>query len=167
MSAKIITSTENLPYEDWLEYRKLGIGGSDASVVCGISRYKSPVELWMEKTEQIPTQEAGEAAYWGTQLEALVRAEFTKRTGLEVELVKQLLQSEEHPFMLANLDGVCEHPDLGPCVFEAKTASAYKAGEWENSIPAEYMLQVQHYLEVTGYKAAYIAVLIGGNTFRW
>ena len=58
-------------------------------------------------------------------------------------------------------------PDLGMCIFEAKTASAYKAGEWEDSIPAEYMLQVQHYLEVTGYNAAYIAVLIGGNTFRW
>lgn len=167
MSVKILTSTENLPYEDWLEYRKKGIGGSDASVVCGISRYKSPVELWMEKTNQIPQQEAGEAAYWGTQLEALVRAEFTKRTGMAVKLVNQLLQSEEYPFMLANLDGVCEHPDLGTCIFEAKTASAYKASEWEDSIPAEYMLQVQHYLQVTGYKAAYIAVLIGGNTFRW
>ena len=167
MSVKIVTSTENLPYEDWLEYRKRGIGGSDAAVVCGISRYKSPVELWLEKTDQIPTQEAGEAAYWGTQLEALVRAEFTKRTGIGISLVKQLLQSEEYPFMLANLDGVCEHPDLGMCIFEAKTASAYKAGEWEDSIPAEYMLQVQHYLEVTGYNAAYIAVLIGGNTFRW
>ena len=167
MSVKIVTSTENLPYEDLLEYRKRGIGGSDAAVVCGISRYKSPVELWLEKTDQIPTQEAGEAAYWGTQLEALVRAEFTKRTGIGISLVKQLLQSEEYPFMLANLDGVCEHPDLGMCIFEAKTASAYKAGEWEDSIPAEYMLQVQHYLEVTGYNAAYIAVLIGGNTFRW
>ena len=167
MSAKVLVSTENLPYEDWLEYRKRGIGGSDAAVVCGISRYKSPVELWLEKTDQIPAQEAGEAAYWGTQLEALVRAEFTKRTGTEIRLVKQLLQSEEYPFMLANLDGVCEHPDLGTCVFEAKTASAYKAGEWEDAIPAEYMLQVQHYLAVTGYKAAYIAVLIGGNTFRW
>ena len=54
MSFKILASTNNLPYEDWLEYRKLGIGGSDASVVCGISRYKSPVELWMEKTNQLP-----------------------------------------------------------------------------------------------------------------
>jgi predicted phage-related endonuclease len=39
MSAIVLTSTENMPYEDWLEYRKQGIGGSDASVVCGISRY--------------------------------------------------------------------------------------------------------------------------------
>lgn len=72
MSFKILTSTNNLPYEDWLEYRKLGIGGSDASVVCGISRYKSPVELWMEKTNQLPQQEAGEAPYWGTILEAII-----------------------------------------------------------------------------------------------
>lgn len=69
--------------------------------------------------------------------------------------------------MLANLDGICEVPDYGTCIFEAKTASAYKAGEWDNAIPDEYQLQLQHYMEVTGYKAAYIAVLIGGNTFRW
>ena len=167
MSCHIITSTDSLSYDEWLDYRKRGIGGSDAAVVCGISRYKSPVELWMDKTGQLPYQEAGEAAYWGTQLEALVRAEFTKRTGIEVQLVKQLLQSDEHPFMLANLDGVCDHPDYGRCIFEAKTASAYKAGEWEDGIPDEYMLQIQHYMAVTGYRAAYIAVLIGGNTFKW
>lgn len=167
MSAIILTSTENMPYEDWLEYRKLGIGGSDASMVCGINHYKSPVELWMEKTNQLPYQEAGEAAYWGTQLEALVRAEFTKRTGIEVNYASQLLQSEEHPFMLANLDGTCEHPNFGTCIFEAKTASAYKSGDWDDSIPDEYALQIQHYMAVTGYKGAYIAVLIGGNTFRW
>ena len=167
MSAIILTSTENLPYADWLEYRKQGIGGSDAAAVCGISRYKSPVELWMEKTDQLPYQEAGEAAYWGTQLEDLVKAEFTKRTGIEVKAVDQILQSAEHPFMLANLDGICEHPDYGICGFEAKTASAYKANEWENTIPDEYQLQIQHYMAVTGYKGFYIAVLIGGNTFRW
>ena len=66
MLAKCLASTVDLSYEDWLEYRKQGIGGSDASVVCGISRYKSPVELWMEKTDQLPAQEAGEAAYWGS-----------------------------------------------------------------------------------------------------
>jgi len=167
MPAKVLVSTENMPYEDWLEYRKQGIGGSDASVVCGINRYKSPVELWMEKTGQLPHQEAGEAAYWGTQLEPFVRAESTKRTGIEVSRRNELLQSEEHPFMLANLDGICEVPDVGPCIFEAKTASAYKVGEWEDAIPDEYALQLAHYMAVTGYAGAYIAVLIGGNTFKW
>lgn len=164
---KIVASTENLPYEEWLELRKKGIGGSDASVVCGINRYKTPIELWIEKTDNAPPQEAEESAYWGTQLESIVREEFTKRTGIEVKLVKQLLHSEEHPFMLANLDGICHDPNYGDCIFEAKTASAFKLSEWENAIPDEYMLQLQHYMAVMGCKAAYIAVLIGGNTFRW
>ena len=167
MSFTVIANTETMPYTDWLDCRKQGIGGSDAAVVCGISRYKSPVELWMEKTGQMPDQEAGEAAYWGTQLEGLVRTEFTKRTGIEVEHRMELLRSDEHPFMQANLDGTCVHPEFGPCIFEAKTASAFKAGEWEDGIPDEYFLQVQHYMAVTGYGGCYIAALIGGNTFRW
>ena len=165
--AKILTETDNLSYEEWLAWRRKGIGGSDASVVCGVSRYKSPIELWLDKTGQIPFQEAGEAAYWGTQLEPFVKREFTKRTGIQIREVKQLLQSEEHPFMLANLDGICHDDEHGECIFEAKTASAYKAQEWENSIPDEYMLQVQHYMAVTGYRATYIAALIGGNSFKW
>ena len=167
MNAEIIAKTENLPYEDWLELRKNGIGGSDAAAVCEISRYKSPVELWMEKTDKMAPSEAGESAYWGTLLESVVREEFTKRTGIEVRADKVLLKSSDHPFMLANLDGICTDPNYGECIFEAKTASAFKAAEWENSIPDEYMLQIQHYMAVTGFKAAYIAVLIGGNTFRW
>ena len=167
MSFTVIANTAAIPYEEWLERRKEGIGGSDAAVVCGVSRYKSPVELWMEKTGQLPAQEAGEAAYWGHQLEELVRTEFTKRTGIEVEHRMELLRSDEHPFMQANLDGTGVHPELGPCIFEAKTASAFKAGEWEDGIPDEYFLQVQHYMAVTGYGGCYIAALIGGNTFRW
>lgn len=38
-------SFENMSYEDWLKHRKLGIGGSDALVICGFNRYKFPVEL--------------------------------------------------------------------------------------------------------------------------
>src|SRR5699024_10110248 len=167
MSFTVIANTAAIPYEEWLERRKEGIGGSDAAVVCGVSRYKSPVEVWMEKTGQLPSQEAGEAAYWGNRLECLVREEFTKRTGGSVTKPSALYQRRDHPFMLANVDGLCEDPVHGPCIFEAKTASAYKAGEWEDSIPDEYMIQIQHYMAVTGYQGAYIAVLIGGNAFRW
>jgi putative phage-type endonuclease len=167
MPAIVLTSTTNMPREKWLAWRRKGIGGSDASIVCGINKYKSPVDLFMEKTDQQPPEDSGEAAYWGTVLESVVRTEFTRRTGIPVVEVNKLLRSREYPFMLANLDGVCKHPTFGSCVFEAKTASAYKAAEWEEGIPPEYMLQLQHYLAVTGYSGGYIAVLIGGNTFKW
>ena len=62
MNAEIIAATDNIPYEEWLELRKNGIGGSDAAAVCGISRYKSPVELWMEKTDKMTPSEVGELA---------------------------------------------------------------------------------------------------------
>lgn len=45
MLAKVLVSTEGMSYSDWLDYRRRGIGGSDTSVICGINRYKSPVEL--------------------------------------------------------------------------------------------------------------------------
>ncbi len=40
--------------------------------------------------------------------------------------------------------------------------------EWEGEeVPASYLLQVQHYLAVTGAEIGYIAVLIGGQKFIW
>jgi len=168
MAAVVLTSTENLSREEWLKYRNRGIGGSDAAVVCGMNKYKSPIQLWMEKTGQQPSEEAGESAYWGTRLESLVREEFALRTGIKVITVNKILQSKDYPFMLANLDGVCRCPTHGKCIFEAKTANAFKSGEWEgNAVPREYILQIQHYLCVTGYNGAYVAVLIGGNSFQW
>jgi predicted phage-related endonuclease len=75
-----------------------------------------------------------------------------------------LLQSEDYPFMFADLDGVInENGEL--CIFEAKTASAYKQDVWEEEVPAPYILQIQHYMAVTGAKKTYIAALVGGNHF--
>lgn len=74
MSAIVLVSTENMPDDKWLEWRRKGIVGSDASVVCGVNNYKSPVELWGEKTGQSTGEEAVESAYWGKVLESVVKA---------------------------------------------------------------------------------------------
>ena len=120
-----------------------------------------------EKTGQVEPEPAGEAAYWGSVMEALIREEFTNRTGLRVRQVQAILQHQRFPFMLANLDGVVNDPDRGEGIFEAKTASAYTAPDWEMGIPDQYALQVQHYMAVTGMSFVYVAVLIGGNKFMW
>lgn len=93
-----------------------------------------------------------------------MRKEFTQRTGIRVRQKHMLLQSGEYPFMFADLDGVINE-DGEMAVFEAKTASAYKQEVWEEGIPAPYILQVQHYMAVTGAKKTYIAALVGGNHF--
>jgi putative phage-type endonuclease len=163
----ILVSTKNMDRNEWLSWRNRGIGGSDASVVCGINKYKSPMQLWLEKTDQIEPEVSGEAAYWGTIMEPIVKKEFTLRSGMKIKNVPFLMQHPEYEFMLANVDGMVNDKELGKCVFEAKTASVFKQNGWLDSIPDEYMLQVQHYLAVTGYKAAYVAVLIGGNKFDY
>lgn len=162
---KTVVKTTDLTREEWLKYRTKGIGGSDVSVIAGITPFKSVYQLWLEKTGQTEPEEGGsEYAHFGTILEPVVRREFMERTGMKVRQKHMLLQSEEYPFMFANLDGVIrEGGEL--CIFEAKTASAYKQDVWEEGTPAPYILQVQHYMAVTGAKKTYIAALVGGNHF--
>lgn len=167
MNANVLVSTRDMSREIWLEYRKRGIGGSDVAAACGLSRWKSPLEVWMEKTGWKEAEPAGEAAYWGTVMEPIIREEFTRRTGLAVTQLTAILQHRKFSYMLANLDGIVVDSDRGKGIFEAKTASAYMADKWEAGIPDEYALQVQHYLAVTGLSFVYIAVLIGGNNFLW
>lgn len=165
MNAKILADTSNMTRAEWLKYRTMGIGGSDVSVIAGINPYRSVFQLWLEKTGQIePTESGSECTHFGTILEPIVKQEFTERTGIEITEPKYLYQHKDYPFMLANLDGVVT-VDGEDCIFEAKTASVYKQDEWDGRIPPEYMLQIQHYMAVTGLKRTYIAALIGGNHF--
>lgn len=162
---QVVVKTNNLTREEWLKYRTGGIGGSDVSIIAGINPFKSVHQLWLEKTGQIePEQTESEYAHFGTLLEPIVRKEFTERTGIKVRQKHMLLQSSEYPFMYADLDGVInEGGELA--IFEAKTASQYKMETWEEGVPAGYILQVQHYMAVTGAKKTYIAALVGGNHF--
>ena len=156
-----------MPYDDWKRWRQHGIGGSDVATICGLNKYKSAFQLWAEKTGRYDDEiESSESAYWGHQLEPVICAEFTKRTGLTVMLEQNLLQHEKYPWMLANLDGIVQSADA-KYIFEAKTAGAYRLQEWDqNYVPYPYQLQVQHYMAVTGFVGTYVAVLIGGQEFR-
>lgn len=162
---RVLVRTKDMTRQKWLEYRRKGIGGSDVSILAGINPYKSVYELWKEKTGQAGVSEAqSEFAHFGAVLEPIVKAEFTRRTGLKVRAKNAILQSTEYPFMLADLDGIVN--DNGElCIFEAKTASEFTAKEWEKGVPFKYVLQVQHYMAVTEYKKAYVAAIVGGNKF--
>ena len=76
MAMVIAASTRDMTREQWLEERRKGIGGSDAAAIAGLSPWKSPVAVWLEKTGQVEPEEPGEAAYWGTVLEDVVARNF-------------------------------------------------------------------------------------------
>lgn len=164
---RILVKTAGMSREEWLHWRTKGIGGSDVSVIAGVNPFRSIFQLWLEKTGQVePEETENDNTHFGNVLEPVVKKEFSKRTGLKVRAKRALLQSEEYPFMLADLDGVIyENGKMN--LFEAKTASAYKQEIWEKGIPEEYILQVQHYMAVTGAEKTYLAALVGGNRFYW
>ncbi|MFU1714114.1 YqaJ viral recombinase family protein [Bacillus amyloliquefaciens] len=168
MQAEIFAKTADMSREEWLMERRKGIGGSDASVILGLNKWRTAFELWLDKTGQVPVSEsASEAAYFGSILEDIVAKEFEVRSGKKVRRKKSMLKHPEHDFILANVDRMIVGEKS---ILECKTTSEYNLKEWENDeIPADYIVQVQHYLGVLGpeYKKAYFAVLIGGNKFVW
>ncbi len=164
MQAKVLVNTLNMDHTQWLQARTQGIGGSDASAIAGLNKWKSAVQVFLEKTQAIEKEDIqSESAYFGNVLEEVVAKEFAKRTDLKVQRRNAILQHPEYPWMLANVDRLIVGEKVG---LECKTASEYLKKEWEDEeVPAAYLLQCQHYMAVTGYEAWWIAVLIGGNKF--
>ena len=164
MQAKKLLNIKNLTIKEWLEKRnELGIGGSDVSSIVGINPFKSAVEVWLDKTGAEIEDEDNRAMYWGRELEDKVAQEFAKRRSEELgEEVKvwhenHILQHPEYEFMIADIDRRVVGEDA---LLECKTTVDFNNMWTEDNFPDMYMLQVQHYLAVTGYEKAYLAVLI-------
>ena len=166
MKTNILVSTENLSTEEWLRWRQKGIGGSDVAPILGISKWSSAIDIWLSKTNQKRDEVVeNEAMTWGKILEPVIRDRFREVTGRKVIEVHAILQNEEHPFMIADIDGLTTDDNGEPAILECKCVSEFKRSEWETDIPVYYRTQVEHYLAVTGLSTAYVAALIGGNTF--
>jgi len=145
--------------------RRHYLGGSDAAAVMGLSRWKSPIALWAEKTGRVEPGNISDKlpVKLGIRLEQIVCELFTEETGLNVRRVNDVITHKEHSFLCANIDRRIVGENA---ILEAKTCSAYKASEWNDDVPVEYLLQCYHYLAVARAKTCYLAVLIGNHEFK-
>lgn len=145
--------------------RKEFIGGSDIAAIMGLSRWKTPLQLWAEKTGEIEAGEnESEAAELGRELEDFVAKKFMKKTGLSVRRAPKIYVHFQHGFLRCQVDRLITGNDDE--LLEVKTASAWKLKEWEgDEIPQEYICQVIWQLGITGRTKGWIAVLIGGQKF--
>lgn len=166
MSCELIMTVEEMQdRKAWLEMRRTGLGGSDCAVVLGISKWKSPWDLWLEKTGQAEIEDfSNDYIEAGNRLEPVIADWFCDKTGKKVRRCG-MLRSKEYPWMLADVDRLIVGENA---ILECKTAAQWKGEEWtEDNLPDSYYLQVQHYMAVGGYDKAYVAVLIGGHKFIW
>lgn len=151
--------------EDWLSLREKRIGGSDIGAIVGVNPYKSIIDVYIDKV-QGSTFKGNEATHWGHMLEGTVMKEFASRHNELI--VYEAPYSVVNDFLIANLDGILKDKETGDYgVLEIKTTSVWNKKEWEEDvIPQSYYAQVQHYLMLTGYKFAYVSVLIGGQQYK-
>lgn len=148
---------------DWLAQRRTGIGGSDAAAVLGLSKWRTPLSVWLDKTGQSDGSDETPAMRWGTLLEPVIRQEYAERTGRTVT-VPGLIRHARHDHMIANVDGVSGD---GRIVEIKTTRTADGWGEpGSDEVPEDYLIQVQHYMAVLALPVADIAVLVGGSDFR-
>lgn len=154
-----------LTNEEWLKLRKSGIGGSDIATVCGANPFSSILKLFYTKTTDTVTQKDSESIRIGHDLEEYVAQRFTEATGLKVRKSNFMYRSNEHPFMIADVDRLIVGEDAG---LECKTTNAFNKDAWENgNAPLHYILQCYWYMAVTGKKTWFLACVILGVGFKY
>lgn len=170
---------------DFLAARKAGIGGSDIAGILGLSNWKSPLEIYFDKTEEREVEDKdNEFMFWGTTLEDAVAREAARRLDIEVHQVKSVIKHPDRPWHLANIDRRVVNTSIGERIrsllppdlaskedlrigMECKTTSAWMKSDWlEDGIPPVYGCQCQWYLDATGWDAWIMACLFGGNDLR-
>ena len=177
LDANIIANTKDMPKDKWLEKRRIGIGGSDASSILGFNPYKSSMAVYIEKiryahvanglkgepvAQSCDAQEK-EVSYrmeLGNKLKSFVASEFMLKTGKKVRSINGILQNDKYPFAIANID----RSIVGEKAFlECKVTNSFNKKEWSATVPIHYQIQMNHYMAVTGATHCYVAVLIGNE----
>jgi len=146
--------------------RRTGVGGSDSPALMGLSPWGGPMDVWLDKMGMREPSAPSLPMWLGTRLEPLVAELFTARTGIKVRRRHGLIRSKDHPVLIGHVDFTG---------LEVKTSRS--ANGWGpdgevvdapdgSAVPINYLVQVQHYLVVTGWPTMHVAVLIGHDDFR-
>lgn len=166
---KIFVDTSGLTREQWLEYRRKGLGGSDAAAVLGISPFRTARDLYWDKLNVVSDDEAGNwvALEVGNLLEPLVAKIFEHKTGLKVYQRKCMFQHPQYPWMLADLDYLVELPDGSIAILEIKTTNYHAKDHWwyngKEIVPVYYEAQGRHYMATMNIDRVYYCCLYGNN----
>lgn len=140
---------------EWFEFRKTGLGGSDAAAVLGLSPYKTNVEVWEEKVGlRVPEDisSSPNVRYGKAAEEPLVKLFALDFPTLKVRVNKNVVY--RRGFMFASLDAELTDTETKALGFyEGKTTEIHSAAaleKWDRRIPDYYYTQILHYFVVTG-----------------
>jgi len=149
-----------------LVQRKQGIGSSDAAALVGLDPWKSPLDVWLDKTGQAENV-ANIPMRMGNALEPLVAELYSEKfSGIELSLSDTCFHSDSD-WMLATPDRLVLENGTPVKIVECKTAAGWRLDGWgdegTDEIPDAYLCQVQWQMLVTGIPLCDVAALIGSR----
>ena len=158
---------------DFTQDRTKYLGGSDIGAILGLSPFKSPLAVWMEKTgKEVKTVDSLPLRF-GSFVEEFVANEYAKATGFALRHDESIYIHPDYSYMSAHIDRFVHTDGLDQAatkILECKTANPFSRAQWgepgSDQIPLHYLTQVTWYLAITGIERADIAVLIGNTDFR-
>lgn len=166
----VLVSTEGLPEEEWLEWRRKGIGGSDASIVLGVSPFATARDLYFDKLKIVSYKD--DSGNWvalkiGHLLEDLVAEIFHKKTGYPIYQIKKMFYHPLYPYMLADVDYFATLPNGDTAILEIKTTNYNAKDNWwidgDETVPVNYEAQGRHYMAVMNLNHVFYCCLYGNN----
>lgn len=151
---------------DFHDRRATGIGATDSAAILGLSRWGTPLSVYLEKVGEQPPKESTLPMWLGNRLQEVVAELYTAQTGSRLRADNRHHRHPQYDWLVCHLDyRVWGDPDT---LVEVKTARSIEgwgaAGTAE--VPVDYWVQVQHEMAVTGAHTVHIAVLFGHYDFK-
>jgi putative phage-type endonuclease len=140
--------------KEWLEFRRGGLGASDAPVVTRKSQYKTRRQLWENKLGLRLDDGESFITEIGHRLEPKARARFALETGIDVRPACAV--HDEFAYLRASFDGIC---DMARVFVEIKLVGQKKLA-WikENKSPLpEHVDQIGQQFLVSNFERGFYA----------
>ena len=134
------------------------LGGSDLAAILGIDRFRTPLDVYLEKRGEGAPVEETEAMFWGKDLEDRICRRWATRNNRKIRRRNARIVHPKHPWLGGHIDrdvvGVREG-------LEAKLSSADDWGpDGSADIPEHYVPQPHVYMAVTGYDRWHVTALL-------
>lgn len=140
-----------MDHQTWLEWRRGGIGSSDAAAIMGVSPWNTAYEIWEEKVIGYGDKKENPAMEYGKKMEEVGRIWFENK--MDVSLFPDNVIHKEHSWLRASLDGI----DIDRKIMleikwpDRETHDLAKKG----IVPPKYVPQCQHQMLVEDLSSMY------------
>jgi len=152
--------TNEMSREEWLAQRRSYLGASETAAILGFDKYRTPLDVYLEKRGEVTPEPAGQRAEAGLRAEQMIADWLAELYSLKIQRDNKIRIHPALNYWRCNLDRIIVSQPNGTAVLELKTTSMENLKNWNptaedlNPTFVHHWVQVQSQLAVTGYKWA-------------